>query len=147
MSLRGNAESEAISPAEHSPDHDAGLRINAEGNGEEVDQAGVILGIHNMAIAVPQIIATVGSSIIFKIWQKPRGTPGDHSISIVMALGGAFVLVASLIAARIRDDTPAPSDETIDEERGESSESPLPAPAAPHQKPAKSGYQSLPEIS
>jgi solute carrier family 45 protein 1/2/4 len=36
------------------------------------DQAGVILGIHNVAIASPQIIATVGSSIIFKLLQKPR---------------------------------------------------------------------------
>ncbi|PNY28045.1 General alpha-glucoside permease [Tolypocladium capitatum] len=141
MSSHGNA----MSRREHSPDHDAGLRSNAEGNGEEVDQAGVILGIHNMAIAVPQMIATVGSSIIFKIWQKPRGTPGDHSIAIVMALGGAFVLVASLTAARIRDDAPAPSDEIIDEERGESNESPLPAPAAPYRKLTKSGYQSLPE--
>lgn len=147
MSPRGNAETEATSPVGDSPDHDAGLRYNGEGDEEEVDQAGVILGIHNMAIAVPQMIATVGSSIIFKIWQKPRGTPGDHSIAIVMALGGAFVLVAAFIAARIRDDTPTPDDEMVDEERAESNESPPPASTAPYQKPTKSGYQSLPAIS
>ncbi|KAL2255468.1 hypothetical protein VTK26DRAFT_3289 [Humicola hyalothermophila] len=71
------------------------------------DQAGVILGIHNMAIAAPQIIATVVSSIIFRLFQKPRGVPGDHSIAIVLALGGVTVLVSALFIHRIRDE-PAP---------------------------------------
>lgn len=72
---------------------------------ENTDQAGVILGIHNMAIASPQILATVGSSIIFKIFQKPRGTPGDHSIAIVLALGGIFTLIAAYFIHLIKDDT------------------------------------------
>ncbi|KAM4054794.1 MFS/sugar transport protein [Hirsutella rhossiliensis] len=84
----------------------------------DTDQAGVILGIHNMAIALPQIIATVGSSIIFKIWQKPRGTPGDHSIATVMALGGVCVLASVVFAARIKDDASAAVGEAADEERG-----------------------------
>jgi len=55
------------------------LRRTMERNGHEIpqeDQAGLILGIHNMAVAAPQILATIGSSIIFKFLQKPRGTPG-----------------------------------------------------------------------
>ncbi|KAF4989478.1 SUT1D-like sucrose transporter [Fusarium heterosporum] len=87
---------------------------------EEMDQAGVILGIHNMAIAAPQIIATVGSSVIFKLWQKPRGTPGDNSISIVFALGGICVLVASFFVAKIKDDGATPGDATTDAEQGQS---------------------------
>lgn len=71
---------------------------------EEVDQAGVILGIHNMAIAAPQILATVGSSIVFKFLQKPRGTPGDHSIAVVMALGGITVLLAAYFVTKIEDE-------------------------------------------
>ncbi|KAG6036705.1 hypothetical protein E4U40_000365 [Claviceps sp. LM458 group G5] len=70
---------------------------------EPHDQAGVILGIHNMAIAVPQMIATLGSSLVFKLIQKPRGTPGDHSFATVMALGGISVLVACLFALKIDD--------------------------------------------
>ncbi|KAF4505322.1 hypothetical protein G6O67_007282 [Ophiocordyceps sinensis] len=88
------------------------------GGPEDADQAGVILGIHNMAIALPQIVATVGSSIIFKIWQKPRGTPGDHSIATVMALGGVCVLGSVVFAARIRDDASAPVGEPADQEAG-----------------------------
>ncbi|CCE33713.1 related to sucrose transporter SUT1D [Claviceps purpurea 20.1] len=70
---------------------------------EPHDQAGVILGIHNMAIAVPQMIATLGSSLVFKLIQKPRGTPGDHSFATVMALGGISVLVACVFALKIDD--------------------------------------------
>ncbi|KAK9436252.1 sucrose transporter [Metarhizium brunneum] len=85
---------------------------------EEVDQAGVILGIHNMAIAVPQVVATVGSSIVFKFLQKPRGTPGDHSFAIVMALGGIFVLGSCIFAVRIKDDVDTTEEAVHDEARG-----------------------------
>lgn len=71
---------------------------------DEEDAAGVIMGIHNMSIAAPQIIANVGSSIIFSIWQKPRGTPGDKSLGIVLAIGGLFVLVSASFVLRIRED-------------------------------------------
>ncbi|KAF3063657.1 General alpha-glucoside permease [Daldinia childiae] len=74
----------------------------------EPDQAGVILGIHNMAIASPQFIATLGSSIIFRIFQKPRGVPGDHSIAIVLASGGFFALIAAYFIHRISEDTSIP---------------------------------------
>ncbi|KAK8048389.1 general alpha-glucoside permease [Apiospora phragmitis] len=73
---------------------------------EDTDKAGVILGIHNMAIASPQILATIGSSIIFKIFQKPRGVPGDHSIAVVLALGGIFTLIAAWFVHLIKDDLP-----------------------------------------
>ncbi|CAK7264789.1 hypothetical protein SEPCBS119000_001176 [Sporothrix epigloea] len=81
-----------------------GTEEEADGDAEEVDQAGVILGIHNMAIAAPQILATVGSSIVFKFLQKPRGTPGDHSIAVVMALGGITVLLAAYFVTKIEDE-------------------------------------------
>jgi solute carrier family 45, member 1/2/4 len=77
---------------------------------EEADQAGVILGIHNMAIAAPQIIATVASSIIFRVFQKKRGEPGDHSIAIVMALGGIAVLVSAWFIHRIKENTGLPAE-------------------------------------
>ncbi|KAG0652014.1 General alpha-glucoside permease [Hyphodiscus hymeniophilus] len=80
------------------------------------DQAGVILGIHNMAVATPQIIATIGSSIIFRFFQKPRGTPGDRSISIVMAAGGLSTLVAAYLTSRIKDEIELPEG-TVEEGR------------------------------
>lgn len=75
-----------------------------DGPEDETDQAGVILGIHNMAIAAPQIIATLGSSIIFRLFEKPRGTPGDHSIAIVMAIGGVTVGASAWFIHMIKDE-------------------------------------------
>jgi solute carrier family 45, member 1/2/4 len=84
-----------------------------EGAGDvDEDQAGVILGIHNMSVAAPQILATIGSSIIFKFLQKPRGTPGDHSIAVVLASGGIFTLVAAILTSRIKDEV------VLEEEQG-----------------------------
>lgn len=86
---------------------------------EPEDQAGVILGIHNMSIAAPQILATIGSSIIFKFLQKPRGTPGDRSISVVLAAGGISTLVAAFLTSRIRDEVEIPGEGVVEEGRGE----------------------------
>ncbi|KAG4416240.1 hypothetical protein IFR04_010643 [Cadophora malorum] len=90
-------------------DHDADPESHP-GEKQEEDQAGVILGIHNMAIASPQILATIASSIIFKFLQKPRGTPGDRSISVVLAAGGLSTLVAAWLTSRIKDEVELPGD-------------------------------------
>ncbi|TRX94788.1 hypothetical protein FHL15_004249 [Xylaria flabelliformis] len=91
--------------------------LNAEGQSQgyerEPDQAGVVLGIHNMAIASPQMIATLGSSVIFRFFQKPRGVPGDHSYSIVLASGGVFVLFAAYLVHKIEDDMSLPPEAAI----------------------------------
>jgi len=80
------------------------------GDGEDSgDQAGVILGIHNVSIAAPQVVATLGSSIIFKFFQKPRGTPGDNSVAVVFAAGGIFVLVSAFISTRLAEEKDLPT--------------------------------------
>ncbi|TQN65242.1 General alpha-glucoside permease, partial [Colletotrichum shisoi] len=114
-------------------------------DGEETDQAGVILGIHNMAIAAPQIIATVGSSIIFRIWQKPRGTPGDHSIAIVLALGGIAVLVSSFFVASIKESASMPADAMIVAEEGEGTGGPGSRPGTARNR--NKSYEHLPRAS
>ncbi|CAG8949445.1 hypothetical protein HYFRA_00005074 [Hymenoscyphus fraxineus] len=88
---------------------------------DEEDQAGVILGIHNMSIAAPQILATIGSSIIFKFLQKPRGTPGDRSISVVLAAGGISTLIAAFLTSRIKDEVEIPAEGVVEEARDEES--------------------------
>ncbi|KAJ2985405.1 hypothetical protein NUW58_g5549 [Xylaria curta] len=91
--ITSNASSREGHPQDHEP---------------EPDQGGVILGIHNMAIASPQMIATLGSSVIFRFFQKPRGVPGDYSYSIVLASGGLFVLFAAYLVHKIEDDMSIP---------------------------------------
>lgn len=82
---------------------------------------GIILGIHNMSVAAPQILATLGSSVIFKFMQKPRGTPGDRSFAVVMAAGGISTLFAAYLTSRIKDEIEVPGDDNRNRERGESS--------------------------
>lgn len=85
------------------------LAINDNG-----DQAGVILGIHNVAIAAPQVIATLGSSVIFKFLQKPRGSPNaDWSMPVVLATGGIFAGFAAYMASQLAEEGPVESLEAV----------------------------------
>lgn len=68
------------------------------------DQAGVILGLHNVAISAPQILATLVSSGIFKATQKPRGSAGDDSVGWVLRFGGCAALIAAYFTYRIGEE-------------------------------------------
>jgi solute carrier family 45, member 1/2/4 len=81
------------------------------GEDEGADQAGVVLGLHNVAIAAPQVIASLGSSVIFKALQKERGTPGDDSVGWVLRIGGICALVAAWCSRWVKD-----GDEDVAEE-------------------------------
>lgn len=64
-----------------------------------------------MSVAAPQILATLGSSLIFKFMQKPRGTPGDRSFAVVMAAGGICTLFAAYLTSRIKDEIEIPGED------------------------------------
>ncbi|KAK3180591.1 hypothetical protein K4F52_008057 [Lecanicillium sp. MT-2017a] len=114
----GNGSSASIPPLQLPTDSSTQSAVPSVSADSEQDEAGVIMGIHNMSIAAPQIIANVGSSLIFKIWQKPRGTPGDRSIAFVLAIGGLFVLASAFFVGEIRDDTLPTLGYADDEEHG-----------------------------
>ena len=76
----------------------------ASGEDDKADQAGVVLGIHNVAIAAPQVLATLVSSAIFHALQKPRGTPGDESVAWVLRFGGLCALVAAYMTRRVGEE-------------------------------------------
>lgn len=75
------------------------------------DQAGVILGIHNVAIAAPQMIATLGSSLIFRLLQKQRGAEGDNSLAWVLRIGGVAALIAATRAKKLFEEGKDDGDE------------------------------------
>jgi solute carrier family 45 protein 1/2/4 len=73
-----------------------------DGDGEEAgDQAGIILGLHNVAVSTPQILATLVSSVVFKMLQKPRSVPGDNSLGWVLRIGGVSALIATFFTSRL----------------------------------------------
>jgi len=87
--------------------------------GKQDDQAGVILGLHNVAVAAPQIVATLVSSAIFKLAQKPRGQPYDWSVAWVLRFGGLAALVAAFFTWRVHEEADvAKASEKRRKERG-----------------------------
>ncbi|KAI7654208.1 hypothetical protein KC322_g18542 [Hortaea werneckii] len=96
------------------PTRDGHLLAAGEDPAEGADHAGVVLGIHNLFIAAPQVIATLASSLIFKGLQKPRGTIGDDSVAWVLRFGGLAAVAAAFMTRRVREE-----DEEGDEGEGE----------------------------
>ena len=70
---------------------------------EATDQAGIILGIHNVAVSSPQVLATLICSIVFKLLQKPRNVPGDVSVGWTLRIGGLATLVSAFITWRMKE--------------------------------------------
>ncbi|WEW56566.1 hypothetical protein PRK78_002012 [Emydomyces testavorans] len=87
-------------PRRHPNDEETSVVGSSE---ETVDQAGVILGIHNVAISFPQIVSTLISSVIFKALQKPRGEPWDDSVGWVLRFGGCATLGAAYFTSRLAE--------------------------------------------
>lgn len=81
----------------------------------EEDRAGIILGLHNVAVSAPQVIATLVSSAVFKVLQKPRSVPGDVSVAWTLRLGGIGVLAAAFFTWRMRESV-SEEDEDEDED-------------------------------
>lgn len=81
---------------------DAAARKLGAGAAKE-DKAGIVLGLHNVAVSAPQILATLVSSAIFKVTQKPRGSAGDDSVGWVLRFGGLAALVAAYMTSRIEE--------------------------------------------
>lgn len=74
------------------------------GNRTNEDQAGVILGLHNVFVSAPQILATLMSSAIFKLTQKPRGSPWDDSVGWVLRFGAIAALLAAFMTWRVEEE-------------------------------------------
>lgn len=86
------------------PTPEGELLAAGEDPSEGADQAGVVLGIHNVAIAAPQVIATLVSSVIFRFLQKPRGVPGDESVAWVLRFGGCAAIVAAYLTRKVHEE-------------------------------------------
>ncbi|WPH00729.1 Hypothetical protein R9X50_00355900 [Acrodontium crateriforme] len=86
---------------ENPQDRDDELLARGEDDSDGAYQAGTVLGIHNVAIAAPQIVATLVSSGIFHALQKPRGAVGDKSVAWVLRFGGCAALVAAWYTKKV----------------------------------------------
>jgi solute carrier family 45, member 1/2/4 len=85
-------------------DEDAQLLV--AGEDDAADQAGVVLGIHNVAVSAPQVVSTVVGSLLFRWLQKPRGAPGDQSVVWFFRLAGVVALVAAWLTRKVEEERP-----------------------------------------
>lgn len=86
------------------PSSDAAHEIIAEKYTPDYEiQPGIVMGIHNMSIAAPQLIAAVGSSAIFFLLGTD-GRSGDESRSTawVLRAGGLAALAAIWMTLKLR---------------------------------------------
>lgn len=70
---------------------------------EATDQAGIVLGLHNVAVSFPQFFSTLVSSLVFRALQKPRGEPWDDSVGWVMRFGGCAALIAAFLTKTLEE--------------------------------------------
>jgi solute carrier family 45 protein 1/2/4 len=84
-----------------SPTSPSRRRTNATKTGGTADKAGVILGIHNVFVVLPQFIVTLMASIIFHIMEPPddTGVPPKHPHAI--PIGNGTIVDASLEGIRL----------------------------------------------
>lgn len=77
--------------------------LKAQGNLLEpyVTEPGIVMGIHNMAIAAPQLVAACMSSVIFWVSKGSRGGPGGTAWAL--AVGGLSALVALWFTGKLRE--------------------------------------------
>ena len=80
---------------------EAGQALGEANENNDEDQAGIVLGLHNVALCAPQVLSTVISSAIFNLTQRNRGEAGDDSVGWVLRFGVVASLSAAFMTTRI----------------------------------------------
>lgn len=97
-----------------------GHAANGDGNGNDVEtgqdrskglssttrHAGSVLGLHNVAIVIPQFLVTAISSLIFAIMEPDKESDQDagqssDTLGLIFRLGGCCALIAGILAVRL----------------------------------------------
>ena len=92
-------------------------RDSDKGANSTLSHAGTVLGLHNVAIVVPQFLVTAASALIFAIMEpspKQKDQEGDvgvgnstesgkssDALGFIFRLGGCCALVAGILAVRL----------------------------------------------
>ncbi|TKY89212.1 hypothetical protein EX895_001743 [Sporisorium graminicola] len=80
--------------------------------GSTMSHAGTVLGLHNVAVVVPQFLVTAVSSLIFAIMEPKKSGDGSNAggagsgensdaLGLIFRLGGCCALVAGILAVRL----------------------------------------------
>lgn len=80
---------------------------DSESLGITGDESGVYLGIHNIAITIPQFVSTLGSFVIFSIFSDAseafsEESDGGAAIAITLQVGALTALVAAYYTRKLK---------------------------------------------
>ncbi|EPE24423.1 MFS general substrate transporter [Glarea lozoyensis ATCC 20868] len=64
-------------------------------------QVGMVIGLHNVAIAVPQIVAALVCGLVFALFDGPGSAGGEESVGWVLRIGGISALAAAYSTTRL----------------------------------------------
>ncbi|KAL3476110.1 hypothetical protein BJX99DRAFT_228575 [Aspergillus californicus] len=100
-----NQPSESPNNNHNNPETSSSARPLKADEDDDLIQAGIVVGLHNVAISAPQFLSSLVCSAIFKAFQKPRGEPFDDSVGWVLRFGGCAALVAAWLTSRLSEGT------------------------------------------
>jgi solute carrier family 45 protein 1/2/4 len=118
LSFGGQSERTNGDNSPHDHVRDADLEQGSTSASSTSTHAGTVLGLHNVAVVIPQFLVTALSSLIFAIMEPKSGSgdsptsadgsPADapvgqrsDALGIVFRLGGCCALVAGILAVRL----------------------------------------------
>ncbi|CAG8750037.1 32699_t:CDS:2, partial [Racocetra persica] len=67
-------------------------------NEEEKFAAGMILGVHNLYIVLPQLVVSLTSSVIIKLVNDISGVDNNDAFGWVFRFGGAMAIIAAILS-------------------------------------------------
>ena len=66
------------------------------------NQSGLIYGVHNFFICLPQFLITLGMGAQWMLSAVEKGSDDEQDLDLVLRLDGAFALMAMCISTGIR---------------------------------------------
>ncbi|ODQ80779.1 hypothetical protein BABINDRAFT_160991 [Babjeviella inositovora NRRL Y-12698] len=79
-----------------------GYKVLAERYSHYVCEPGIVLGVHNMFVALPQMISSLVSSLLFKMLSSGSATESSDSVGWVFRFGGVVTIGAIMFNLKVR---------------------------------------------
>lgn len=80
-----------------------GADIHENDDTIESERLGIVIGLHNVAIATPQILAALICSFVFLVFDGSGSATAEDSVGWVLRIGGLSALIAAFLTMRLNE--------------------------------------------
>ncbi|KAK9480071.1 major facilitator superfamily domain-containing protein [Lipomyces japonicus] len=79
-------------------------RMHVHGESRYESEVGIVMGVHNVYVSLPQVLSSIASSVLFKLMAKPRSQQAgtDNSILWIFRLSGMVALAAAYASTKVK---------------------------------------------